>query len=656
MAKEKRVQELERLVRHHRDLYYNQEPEISDADFDALVDELKKLGPESPILAEVGAVVAPEVTGLPSKEHRIPMGSLDKVAEDRLDFWAEKAGPLFVVQEKLDGISLEIEYEKGRMGDAITRGDGFVGEVVTHNAVNFKNVVRDLPVAFTGSVRGEVFCRLSVFERFFVELGFANPRNTVSGTSRKKHGDRALARHFEMHFFDVVGEELDFETEKEKIAFIRDELELQIATTFFDQDVDGIREIFQSYLGDPGVKKPGLRQELDYEIDGLVVRSDSIAVQEELGAVRNRPRFAMAYKFPSEGVVTTLLDVDWSLGTTGRVTPVARLEPVQVSGVTVSNSSLHNLDVIRALDLRIGDSVFVKRRGDVIPYVESVVESKGGKAPEPPKNCPSCAAQLQHDTKFVRCVNPECPGRVYGDIRRWIGVLEIDSIGEKWVEIFIEKGLLRDPSDLYRLKVKDLESLDRMGKTLAEKMVRNVEQSRQPTLDRFIAAINIPEFSRQRAQMLIDAGFDTIEKIHAIGVEEIAEVKGFAEILAEKIHLGLRAREGRIQAMLEAGVEIQAPTPRTEAVVEAVSGKLAGKSVCFTGAVQAVNQDTGKRWTRKALEELVRAHGGKAASAVTRGLDYLVMSNPDSGSSKAKKAREMGTEILSEEDFLRLVE
>ena len=654
MSKKKRIQELEKLIRHHRDLYYNQEPEISDVDFDELVEELEKIAPDSPALEEVGATIAPDVTGLPSKEHRIPMGSLDKIAADRLDFWAEKAGPRFLVQEKLDGISLEIEYENGRMVDAITRGDGFVGEVVTHNAVNFKNVRHRLENKFTGSVRGEVFCRLSVFERYFVELGFANPRNTVSGTARKKHGDRALCRHFEMHFFDVVGEGLEFETEKEKISFIRDELRLQIATSYFDEDVDGVRVIYERYAGDTD-GKPGMRAELDYEIDGLVVRSDSIAVQEELGVVQNRPRFAIAYKFPSEGKVTKLLDVDWSLGVTGRMTPVARLKPVRVSGVEVRNSSLHNLDNVRTLDLHLGDDVLVKRRGDVIPYIESVVESRGGPAPKIPTRCPACDSKLQIDEKFARCVNVECPGRVYGDIARWIGVMEIESIGEKWIEIFIESGLLQDPSDLYRLTADDLLPLDRMGQTLAEKMVRNIGESKTPTLDRFVAGINIPEFSRQRAQMLIDAGFDTLEKLRAMDVETISEVKGFGEILAEKIHAGLETREERIDAMLEVGIDIQKPEPRVEDDGDG-DGKLAGKSFCFTGAVQAVNEETGKRWTRKALQALVKQNGGRALNDVTEGLDYLVMADPDTSSSKAKKARKLGTEVLSEEAFLEMVE
>ena len=658
MAKNKRREELEDHIRHHRELYYNQQPEISDEEFDTLVDELQDLASDSPVLAEVGAPVStssPGGAGLPTKAHKIPMGSLDKVPEDRLDPWAEKAGPTFLVQEKLDGISLELEYDQGKLVDAITRGDGFVGEVVTHNAVTFKNVAKQLPASFTGSLRGEVILRLSVFQKYFEKNGFQNPRNTVSGTVRKKHGDRSLNRHFEIHFFDVVGEELHFETEKEKMTFIGGELGLHLATTYYDQDMDGVRAIFRDYAGDSAEGVAGKRQTLDYEIDGLVLRCDSIAKQRELGVVSNRPRYATAYKFVSEGQVTTLSDVDWSLGLGGRLTPVARLEPVRIAGVTVSNATLHNLDYLIELGLRIGDRVLVERKGDVIPQVVQVVKSTKGPTPKPPKSCPVCGQALLVEQKFVRCMNETCGGRIYGDIKKWIDEMDIDSIGEKWIQILIDQELIAAPQDLYRLAVDDLLPLERMGKTLADKIVRNIAHSRRPALDRFVAALNIAEFSRSRAQMLIEDGQDTLEKLFELSAEDIVEVKGFAQTLAEKVYEGLASRRKRIDALLDAGIEIEPPSERPAGNESDASGPLAGKSYCFTGAVQTMNEATGKRWTRKELQEIVRAHGGKVASDVSQGLDFLVMADPNSTSSKAKKARSHGTAILSEEDFLRTI-
>jgi DNA ligase (NAD+) len=663
-AGRERVEFLEAEIRRHRRLYYNETPEISDAEFDLLVEELERLDPQNAVLTEVGAPVDLAAAGLPTKAHKIPMGSLDKVPEDRLEVWAEKAGPLFLVQEKYDGISLEVEYQGGRMVDAITRGDGLVGEVVTHNAVHFQNLRRRLETPFAGSVRGEVILRRSVFEAHFAGRDFANPRNTVSGTVRKKHGDRSLNRHFELYFYDVVSQDHEFETEHEKMLFLRDELGLAIAVSYFDCAFADVRRIYREYLGlesgeqlggqaGSATSLPrGKRHTLDYEIDGLVVRADSIARQRELGSLHNRPRFAIAYKFPSEGKETTLLAVDWSLGIGSRVTPVARLEPVAVSGVTVSNATLHNADTIAASGMRIGDRVLIERRGDVIPQVVRVVESRGGPLPEPPRDCPSCGAELLKDGKVLVCSNRECPGKSYGDMFKWVQELEIDSLGEKWVRILVERGLVTDPADLYALRVEDLVPLERMGETLAAKIVRNIDATRSPPLERFIAGLNIPGFSRQRARVLIENGIQSLEQLLGLAKDQIAAVKGFGEVLAAAVVRGLELRRTRIERLLAAGVRPQAA--KTPAV--GPSGPLGGKSFCFTGAIQRADEKTGQRLTRKDLENLVVEHGGRVLSDVSSQLDFLVMADPSSSSSKAQKARKLGTRILSEEEFFRWIE
>jgi len=647
--KKKRIASLEKELRRHRQLYYNEQPEISDAEFDELVDELERLAPGSEVLAEVGAPVDLDQAGLPTKEHRIPMGSLDKVTEDKLELWVEKAGPLFLIQEKYDGISLELEYRDGRLVDAITRGDGFTGEVVTHNAAHFANISGELPVAFTGSVRGEVILRLSAFEEHFRQKDFANPRNTVSGTVRKKHGDRSLNRHFELFFYDVLSVDREFETEKEKMAYLGEELGLPVAVSYFDQTMEGLLEIYRLYEGDE--EGEGKRFELDYEIDGLVVRSDSIALQQKLGSRQNKPRYAMAYKFPSSGSATKLLAVDWSLGLGSRITPVARLEPVQIAGVMVSNATLHNVDAIAELDLRIGDTVFVERRGDVIPKVIRVLEPGSGEKPEPPASCPSCRRPLCMDGKFLVCPSDECPGKTYGDILKWINSLEIDSLGEKWVSTLIEAKLLEDPADLYALSIEALVPLDRMGETLAAKIVQNIGDSRAPALERFIAALNIPGFSRQRARMLIDEGVITLAQLLEMPAEEISAVKGFADISSEGIVAGLQKKSPLIEKLRNLGVE-----PRQGEPAEEVDGVLNGKTFCFTGAIQRIDPLTEKRLTRKQLEEMVKANGGRSLKDVTSKLNHLVMANPDSKSSKAKKARGLEVNILSEEEFFALLE
>ena len=648
-GKKEQLKALEEDIRRHRRLYYNKQPELSDAEFDELSDKLKERDPHSEALAEVGAPIDLDQVGLPTKEHRIPMGSLDKVTEEKLELWVEKAGPLFLIQEKLDGISLELEYQEGRLVDAITRGNGFTGEVVSHNAVHFSNISTELPISFTGSVRGEVILRLSTFEEHFKEKDFANPRNTVSGTVRKKHGDRSLNKYFELFFYDVLSVDRKFESEKEKMGYLSDELGLAVAVSYFDQTMEGLLEIYDLYEGDGEAN--GKRFELDYEIDGLVVRSDSIALQEELGSRQNRPRYAMAYKFPSSGSATKLLAVDWSLGLGSRLTPVARLEPVQIGGVTVANATLHNIDAIAELDLRIGDTVFVERRGDVIPKVVRVLEPGGGKNPVPPKTCPSCETLLAMDGKYLVCPSDECPGKTYGDILKWINSLEIDSLGEKWVSTLIEARLLEDPADLYALSSESLVPLERMGDTLAAKIIQNIEETRNPPLERFIAALNITGFSRQRARMLIDEGIVTLAQLLAMTSGEIAAVKGFADISADGLVKGLRKRNGLIAKLKRLGVE-----PRKGEPAEEIDGVLNEKTFCFTGAIKRINPRTEKRFTRKQLQDLVKANGGRSLKDVTSKLDHLVLANPDSKSSKARKARDLDVDILSEEEFFALLD
>ena len=651
-SKAERVEALEEEIRRHRQLYYNEQPQISDAAFDELIAELEALAPESEILAEVGAPIEPGGAHLPTKRHRIPMGSLDKIPEERLEAWAAKTGPRYLIQEKYDGISLELEYESGRLVDAITRGDGLVGEVVTHNAVQFKNTREQLPREFTGSVRAEVVLRTSSFREHFAELDFANPRNTVSGTVRKKHGDRSLNRHFELFFYDVVGPDLDFETERQKIEFIRDELELDIATSWFDQSIEDLLEIFVRYQGT--TEEPGLRYALDYEIDGLVVRSDSVALQKKLGVRQNRPRFAMAYKFPSSGEETMLLAVDWTLGIGSRVTPVARLDPVGIAGVTVSNAGLHNVDAIEALGLCIGDRVLVERAGDVIPQVVRVVEKGDGKPVTPPDECPECGVDILREGKFLLCPNADCPGKIYGALMRWVTELEIDSLGEKWLRSLIDHGLVRGPADLYTLEVEKLLPLERMGRRLAEKLVANIQASRHPPLDHFIAGLNVTAFSRSRVQMMADAGVLDLEAILALDEEEVAGIRGLGEVLAATVVPALAEKRPLIDRLLEVGVVPQKATARRPSDEE-LEGPLGGKSFVFSGAIQRVDEATGKRYTRKQLQALVDANGGKPANDVSKGVDYLVLADPDSTSSKAKKARKLGTEIISEDRFFELL-
>jgi DNA ligase (NAD+) len=624
-------EELEKAIRFHRQKYYNGEPIISDADFDNLVEALRLLKPDS---GDAG-----------KRQHTIPMGSLDKIKEEDFLKWAESLGCALIAQEKYDGISIALEYDRGQLIAAITRGDGFIGEVVTHNAI-WQNVKLTLPEQFTGTLRGEIVLNKSDFARYFSDAGFANPRNTVSGLVRRKT-EGELNGHFRVKYFDVV-DHLNhecFPTETEKMQFLYYTLDLETAFTEYNLTPDQALTVFQDYTAK--------RETLDYEIDGLVIKADDCQIQKRLGSTNNRPKWAAALKFKSQGAWTTLRDVDWQLGVGGRLTPVARLQPVEVAGVMIQNATLHHHEYIKSLGgyLQPGDDVFVKRAGDVIPQIterRSTPQSYRGVL-QPPKVCPVCNSPTSIDGKFIICQNEWCAGKTYGGIYRWVKEVEIDGLAQSWIETFIEAELVKQPADLYRLTVEQLATLDRMGVTLATKFVSMIQSRRTPPLVHYIAGLNIQQFSRSRVQTLIDAGFTTLQSFIEATVEQLQNVSGIGPQLAEVIVAGMKEKLPVISALAAANV---VPTDGT---VKLAEGILVGKSFCFTGAVKRINTATTKKWTRAQMQGLVKQNGGDVKSNVSNGLTYLVIADPDSTSAKAKKARSLGITLLSEDEFFEMV-
>jgi DNA ligase (NAD+) len=622
-------------------LYYAGTPEIPDAEFDMLVERLSDVCPDSEVLAEVGA----PVDGVEKRRHRIPMGSLEKkkVAELEKD-WTELSQIGLIIQEKLDGISIDLEYENGQLTAAITRGDGIEGEVVTHNA-RWINALGALPDYFTGALRGEIVLTHAAFEEHFKERGFANPRNTVSGTVRRKEDPDHLNRFFRVEYFDVVDftDPNRFKTETEKMQFINQALHTVPVATVYNVTAKDLRRVYDEYSA--------CRDKLDYEIDGLVVKIDDTELQRQFGCINNRPRWAFAIKFPNQGARTQLLGVDWQLGVGGRLTPVARLQPVQIGGVTVSNATLHHYDYVQSLGVQLGDDVFVERAGDVIPQITSatpVLSQIMGEI-EPPAVCPRCGAKTRKIGKFYTCPNLTCPGKVYGDVIRWVREAEIDDLGDTWVKVLTESGLVKTPGDLYRLKKDQLTGLDRMGAVLAQKILNNVHKARELPLANYLAGLNIQSFSRSRAQALIDAGYHDISALMAASKADFGVVPGFGETMAHIVYEGLRRKVEIVVDLGKAGVRHQAVDTKP------VEGNLAGKSFCFTGAIQRLNPATSTRWTRSQMQGLVKREGGTVRSSVVSGLTYLIMADPESTSSKAKKARTQGVAILSEDEFFDMV-
>ncbi|HEU0031935.1 MAG TPA: NAD-dependent DNA ligase LigA [Kofleriaceae bacterium] len=628
-----RVTELAKLLRTYKDAYYNGQPLVSDAAYDALEDELRELAPDHALLKTVGAPVA--VTAWEKARHAIPMGSLNKaVNEDEFRAWAtrceelgkkDKLGAIgrdLFVTEKLDGLSLAVTYEKGKLADAITRGDGLVGERILSNACRMKGVPAKLKSGVSITVRGEIILKLSDMKKAFP--GAANPRNQASGTSKRFDGQGC--EHLTVLFYDLDGE--DHATEVKKFQRLA---QLGLLVPFFEAtDLAGALRLHAEY-------SKTRRAKLDYEIDGLVVRANSVHAQHMLGELGNRPRGAIAYKFASQAKVTTLVDIVWETGSSGRVSPVAVVEPVDLAGAVVRRASLHNASNIAALGIGIGDEVLVSRRNDVIPYVEEVVK-KNGKPAKPPTKCPSCKSALEKIGEYLACRNDrECQALIEGRIQNWIDAIGVLEWGDKLITQLVEAELVCEPADLYKLKPEQIAKLERRGMTIATKVLDNLRAQLPLSLPKFLAALGIENFGLQTAKAIVAAGYDTIEKVQAAPEAKLATIAGVGPAKAKAVVAGLKARKAEIGRLLAVGV-----VP----VAASASGPLGGKTFCFTGALSR---------PRKELEQLVEQLGGTLLSGVTKELHYLVMADPNSGSSKSQKARQYGTQCLDEAQFMALV-
>ncbi|MCX6010159.1 MAG: NAD-dependent DNA ligase LigA [Chloroflexi bacterium] len=621
-----RIVELEKTLTEAQDAYYNGTSIMSDAEYDAFSDELRDLDPKNSVLTKVGA--APKDNRLQKVKHDIPMGSQDKVnSQGEFEAWVKKTGAdKFVVQEKLDGLSVEVLYKKGRLVQASTRGSGTEGEDVTHTVSKMQNVPDTLG-DFTGSLRGEIIFSKSAFAK--LDKGeYSNPRNAAAGITRRKDVHKAIPT-LQVIYFDCITDKLTFDKEHHKIRFMENQLKLNCVPTKV-AGLDNAIKWFDHYQSKH-------RAELDYEIDGLVIKVNNLSEQEALGETDDRPKGQIAWKFSAEMRKTKLLGIDWDVGLTGRITPVANLKPVQIGGVTVSRSSLHNVSNMKKLGVWIGAEVLISRRGDVIPYIEEVVNPDTAVGAPYPTTCPVCANKTEFDGEYLVCKNPACPAKTKGDILKWINVLDIDQAGEAFVIAAVKAGFIKDPADLYVLSETTISTLPGYGSSSAKTLVKNINKSRELALPKFLAALNIPNAGNSTFEALDKAGFNTLQKIQAATWNDFAGISGIGDITAKAAASGLTKKRDLIQRLITNGVTIK----------RKIIGKLTGKSFCFTGEISIKRGDAFK---------LVESMGGEVKSSVSRGLTYLVQANKNSASGKAQKARTYGTQVLGEKEFFDLVE
>jgi DNA ligase (NAD+) len=617
-----RIAELERLVKKHQGLYYNGQPEISDTDFDALWDELADLDPGNAVFAAVGQDSA---DGWPKTRHLIPMGSQEKASNpDDFLAWCAKIGhQQYIVQYKLDGASLELQYSAGILEKAVTRGDGEIGDDITPNASRMNGVAARLLVRFTGGVRGEVLMPRDAFARKYSDK--ANCRNAANGLMKRKDG--AGSEDLHVVCYDASGSLADgsppFFDEVEKMEWLA-RMGFEVTPQVIFSRPEDVVEYRARVMDE--------RPSLPYDIDGLVVKGRIIDVED---MSRARPEKQIAFKFSLEEAVSVLRSVEWS-ESGANFTPIGVIDPVRLAGTTVQRANLVNTNIIRSLGLRIGSRVIITKRGEIIPKIEGLVDNPPGTEEiEAPVTC-SCGAALVDEGTRLYCPNSSCPKKIRHRIEKWLSVLDVRDFGAAIVGKLLASGRVRSIPDLYGLDAAELASYERMGETLARKILRNLAARNEVSLPRFIAGFDIEGIGELIAEKAVAAGFDSLQKLRTAFPEDLAAIDGLGDITARTIVQGLTALGSEMDALLESrAVKILPPLS---------TGPLAGKSFCFTGELAGMKRSEG--------EALVRSLGGQAKSSVTKGLTYLVTNDPFSRSEKNKKAIGYGVEILDEAGFL----
>ncbi len=605
------------------------------------------------------------VGGTPSQifapvQHSVPMMSLDNAFDDsELDQWVKKIERRlesssgiseFCCELKFDGLAISIRYEDGKLVQAATRGDGSIGEDVTHNVLT----IRDIPKYLKGApqvleVRGEVYLRISEFEKLnkkaeqLGEKTYVNPRNAAAGSIRQKNSAVAAQRNLSFWAYQIgrISGGPVLESHFGTLKYLRS---LGLPVNKNAEKVTTGEEGLRAYINEYRQKKSSF----DYEFDGIVIKVDSLQIQEELGATAKAPRWALAFKLPPEEQTTKLLDIEVSIGAAGSATPFAVLEPVFVGGVTVSTATLHNSDQVREKDVRPGDTVIVRRAGEVIPEVVGpVLDKRPIDLPQWkfPKSCPSCGADLSRPEGEARhrCTNYFCPRQVRGRVEHFAQrtAMDIEHLGEQTIDLFVTEGLMNDVGDLYTLDFQKIQSFEGFGETSVNNLQRAIESSKSKTLGNLIFGLSIPHVGRTNADLLA-VSFGYLDSIIEASLDELEAIEGLGPVIASSVFNYFR--EPKHRAMIEkfrsAGVNFEGPS------TEQTDNTLEGKVIVVTGTLEG--------FTRDQIAEAITSRGGKSPGSVSGKTSALVVgSNP--GGSKLKKAEELGIPILDEIGFQNLL-
>jgi DNA ligase (NAD+) len=654
----KEIEHLRAEIDRHNELYYQKaEPEISDYEFDQLLERLKALENEHPELVTPDSPtqrVGGKADGLKPFKHTVPLMSLDNSYDlNELRSFTERCKKLaegrkleYVAELKIDGLSASLHYDKGVLTVGATRGDGQQGDEVTQNV----KTIRSIPLKLKADapehaeVRGEVYLSRSQFARINAELEmqgektFANPRNCASGTLRMLDSQIVASRRLDMFPYDVLaGNKKMFATHWENFEWLeRNGFNVnpnRVLCSGYDELVAFVNDMENH------------RDTLDYEIDGVVVKVNSTALQDEFGATTKSPRWAIAYKYPARQATTKLLAISIQVGRTGALTPVAHLEPTLLAGTTVSRASLHNEDEIKRLGLKIGDYVLIEKSGEIIPQVLQAIPSKRDGTESEfafPAECPVCGweAVRPEGEAVRRCTNPDCPAKLKARIQYYASrkAMDIEGLGEVLVETLVDKGMVRDVADLYTLTVEQIAVLERMAEKSGTNLIDQIEASKTRGLQRLLYGIDIRHVGERYAKILAN-NFRSIDRISTASVEELDDIPEIGLAVAESVYHWFRDERNidLVERLKAVGVQ----TEMDESATAALDERFVGKTFVLTGKLE--------NYTRDEAAKLIEDRGGRVSSSVSKKTDYVVAGS-DAGS-KLTKAEALGVNVLNEDEF-----
>lgn len=656
---EKRYNELKEIIAYHANKYYNEdEPEISDFEYDMLMLELKNIEKEHPELitadspTQVIVATGKADSHFEEVRHEVPLQSLQDVFNTAevvnfVDKMNETVNnPSFVVEAKIDGLSVALEYRKGVFYRGATRGDGLIGEDVTLNLNTIKSIPKKLKDEIDITVRGEVYLSHKYFEKLNAEREvageklFANPRNAAAGSLRQLNPEITAERNLDIFIFNVQKcDSIKFTSHYESLKFLENQgfvISPYLKKCSTSKDVISAIEEISNMRGD-----------LTFDIDGAVVKVDSLAQRDEIGVTTKVPKWAVAYKYPPEKKETIVKDIIVQVGRTGAITPLAILEPVRVAGSVISKTTLHNEDFIKEKDIRIGDHVLIQKSGDVIPEINEVLKDKRTgeeKEFEMPKFCPICGSETVREDgeAVVRCTGIECPGMLFRNLVHFVSrdAMNIDGLGPALIDMLLDKGLIKNIADIYALKFEDIVSLDRMGEKSAKNLLNAIENSKSNSLDRLINSFGIRHIGAKTAKILAK-NFNSLSQLMKAPYEKLCAINEIGEVMADSIQSFFSKEQTKdlIKRLKAFGVEME------NTINENEDTRFKDLTFVLTGTLPTLS--------RNEATEFIEKYGGKVSSSVSKKTSY-VLAGEEAGS-KLDKALSLGIKIIDETEFRNML-